>query len=117
MIGFLLGSAAGGAIALLFAPKPGKKLRKDISKATGEVIEGGRKMAIDTWNGVKDTAESTLESANDILNSGMEKIVRKTENIRDAFTAGMSTYAEERRSEKKGSESIDRDPETSGKIT
>jgi len=117
MIGFLLGSAAGGAIALLFAPKPGKKLRKDISKATGEVIEGGRKMAVDTWNGVKDTAESTLESANDMLNTGMEKIVRKTENFRDAFTAGMNTYADEKRSEKKEAGSIGRDAEVSGKIT
>lgn len=115
LLGFLIGSVFGGTIALFYAPKKGKHLRHDIGRKTGEIMDSGRKMAVDTWNGVKDTAENTLDSANNMLNSGMEKIARKTENIRDAFTAGMSTYSDEKRAGKKEAGPKGRDVEISGR--
>lgn len=118
LIGFIIGGAIGGAIALLYAPQKGKHLRHDISKKSGEIYESGRKIAVDSWNGVKETAESTLESANDILNSGMDKISRKAENVRDAFKAGMETYTEETRADnRKDHAHTTSSEDTFGKIT
>jgi gas vesicle protein len=95
-ISFLLGGAIGGALALLFAPKAGKSLRRDIGRKTGELIEEGKKLTSDSWNGAKDAAESTLESANDFLNTGMDKIARRTDNVKDALKSGFKAYSERR---------------------
>ncbi|HEY3250163.1 MAG TPA: YtxH domain-containing protein [Ignavibacteria bacterium] len=84
-ISFLLGGAIGSVIALLYAPKSGKLLRNDISKKTDQLIEEGKKMSFDSLNEVKEKAESTLDSANEFLNTGMEKITRKTEKLKDAL--------------------------------
>jgi len=79
LLSFLLGGAVGCAIALLYAPESGRHLRKDIRRKTNDYIEDGKKIVSDTWNDAKETAESALESANEFLNSGMEKVMRKTE--------------------------------------
>ncbi len=42
-VSFLIGSAVGGAIALLYAPESGKRLRSDISKKTNSLIKEGKK--------------------------------------------------------------------------
>jgi gas vesicle protein len=95
---FLLGGAIGGTLALLYAPKPGKHLRNDISRKTNELIEEGKKKTFDSWNGAKEKVESTLDSANDFLNTGKEKIVRKTEQVKDALKSGLNAYNDERKS-------------------
>jgi gas vesicle protein len=93
--GFLLGGAIGGAIALLYAPKSGKNLRNDISRKTNEFIEDGRKKTVDTWNGAREKVESTLDNANDFLNTGLDKIGRKTEKVKDALKAGFNVSNDE----------------------
>lgn len=97
-LSFLVGSAVGSAIALLYAPKSGKHLRNDISRKTNEMLEDGKKLTSDTWNGAKKAAESTFESANDLLNTGVEKIIHKTEKVKDAFMSGVDAYKDERSS-------------------
>jgi len=96
-ISFLLGGAIGSIIALLYAPKPGKNLRNDISRKTNELIEEGKKKTHDSWNFTKERTESTLDSANDFLNEGMEKITRKTEKLKDAYKSGYNAYKNERK--------------------
>jgi gas vesicle protein len=98
-ISFLLGGAIGSAIALLYAPKSGKLLRSDISRKTNELIEEGKKKTYDSFNDAKEKAESTIESANDFLNTGKEKIVRKAEKVKDAFKAMYNAYNDERNDE------------------
>lgn len=94
-ISFLIGSAIGGGIALLYAPESGKRLRKDIGRKSNELLDEGKKMASDTWNDAKEKAESTLDSANDFLNANIEKITRKTEKVKDALKSGVDAYNEE----------------------
>ena len=79
-ISFLAGGVIGSVIALLYAPKPGKHLRKDIVRKSNELIEEGRKKTSKTWNGAKEKVENTIENANEFLNEGMEKVTRKSEN-------------------------------------
>ena len=97
---FILGSAVGGTIALLYAPKSGKNFRHDIGKKTNDLIDEGKKLTSNSWNGAKDAVESTFDAANDFLNTGVEKIKHKSEKVKDAFRTGIDTYKDERKSGK-----------------
>ena len=95
LVSFLFGGVIGGGIALLFAPKPGRQLRKDISRKTNEFIEDSRKKTSDIISGAKDLAESTLDSANEVLNTGVDKIAQKAGKIKEALKSGVNTNKDE----------------------
>ncbi|MCX6163555.1 MAG: YtxH domain-containing protein [Ignavibacteriae bacterium] len=98
LFSFLAGGAVGSTIALLYAPESGRHLRKDIRRKTNDYIENGKKIVSNTWNDAKETAESALESANDFLNSSMEKIMRKKKKEKNALKSGYDAYNDERKS-------------------
>jgi ElaB/YqjD/DUF883 family membrane-anchored ribosome-binding protein len=54
-----------------------KNLKSDVSSKTNELIEKGKKKTKDSWDGAKEKAKSTIESAKDFLNKGKKKIVLK----------------------------------------
>jgi gas vesicle protein len=97
-LGFVLGGAIGGTLALLYAPMSGKHLRNNINKKANDLAEDGKRITNDTWNEVKDKAESILESANDVLNTNVDRVVNKTEKVKNAFKAGYDAYNDERNS-------------------
>ena len=97
-LSFLLGSAIGGAMGLLFAPESGKHLRYDINRKMKNIIVDGKIKANDLWNDAKDKAENTLDIANDVLNSNVDKIVHETGRVKDAFISGYDAYNKERKS-------------------
>ena len=90
IIGFVAGSIAGAAIALLYAPKPGKELRADIREKAGdlvddaqeyveraktkavEVINEGKRKASTLVDDARRQADSLLGDANRIM-SGARK--------------------------------------------
>lgn len=41
IVGFVAGSVVGAVLALLYAPKSGRELRKDIKEKTDELVEKG----------------------------------------------------------------------------
>jgi len=114
-ISFLVGGAIGGAIALLYAPESGKHLRRDISKKTNELIKKGKKKSNELWNDTKEKAQSTLDSANDFLNSNVVKIVNETGRVKDALKSGIDAYNSERKSGNVQSSSIIEDVENTHK--
>ncbi len=116
-LSFLLGGVIGGALALLYAPKAGKNLRKDIGRKTGELIEEGKKLTSESWNGAKDAAESTLDSANEFLNTGMDKITRKADNVKAALKSGFRAYSERRSDLDKRSPESENTENVQNKIT
>jgi len=95
-ISFILGGAIGSAIALLYAPKSGKHLRNDISKKTNALIKEGKKITAESWDSAKEKAENAIDSANDFLSSGADKIMRNTEKVRDALRSGVNAYNNEK---------------------
>jgi len=77
LVSFIFGGAIGSAIALLYAPESGKHLRKDINRKTNELFEDGKQITLDLWQSTKEKAESVIKSANDALNTNVEKIMHK----------------------------------------
>lgn len=63
LIGFLAGSVIGSVIALLYAPKSGKELRKDIKDKTDDFMEDAEKYLADA-----------KEKAVDLINEGKKKV-------------------------------------------
>ncbi len=66
LIGMLVGGVVGAITALLYAPKPGKELRRDIKNRTGELMENA-----------EDFIDSTKTKATDMINEGK----RRSDNI------------------------------------
>jgi gas vesicle protein len=96
-LSFLLGGAVGGAIALLYAPKSGRNLRNDIRYKANELYEDGKKISNDTWIDAKEKAEELIESANNVLAVNVDKIVRTTDNLKEALKSGIDAYNDERK--------------------
>ena len=65
VLGAFLGGVAGGLAALLFAPKPGKELRKDITKKYGEASDKTKEMIDCLCDHASDLAEKAKEIAED----------------------------------------------------
>lgn len=95
MLSFLIGGTIGGAVALLFAPKPGRELRTDISQKTKELIEDGKNSSEQIWNGTKEKVGTLMDGANEVLNKAKHIIVDEAKRVKTAVTAGVKTYSEE----------------------
>lgn len=117
--GFLLGLLAGGAIgsitALLYAPKSGRELRKDIGNKSREVVKGteqyidsaktraaniisdGRKKAESMISDARKKADQLTKGTEKLYTQGKEYLTDEAIKIKDAVKAGVDTYNEERR--------------------
>ena len=102
---FLLGAVVGGVIALLYAPKSGKELRKDVSDEVNNYV----KRAADAKNNIIEKAKKfsndmmtqTEKVYTDIRNfkegkySGTaEKIEGEISRLRQAIKAAVDSYKE-----------------------
>lgn len=81
---FILGSALGSGIALLYAPESGKRVRKEIRKKTNKMYKEGKKKAFNTWIEAREIAENAYEDARDFINSSVNNIVGSEEKSKGA---------------------------------
>ncbi len=70
--GFLTGGLIIGSLALLFAPKKGKLLRKDISKATNDLMNSSTEYI----SSAGDFLNTAKEKAEDLITDGTGKITK-----------------------------------------
>ena len=79
--GVAIGLVVGGALALLFAPKPGAQLRTDLSGAVDDL---------------KDRAEQVIDdlqaSASDLVARSRDVLDRTRDNIARSVEAGKEAY-------------------------
>jgi gas vesicle protein len=91
IIGFVAGSVVGAVLALLYAPKSGRELRRDIKEKTGELVEKGdeylararskaaeivnegKRKADDLLSGARKQAETLMDDAERILTGARGK--------------------------------------------
>ena len=114
LFGFLSGALIGGAIALLYAPKPGKELRGDLLKKSGELaddledyMQDAQSKARDIINEGKDKssaliaeakekADGLLKDAETIMQDAKHKVGGEGTKVKTALKAGVDAYKEER---------------------
>jgi gas vesicle protein len=119
LIGMLTGAAAGGLAALLYAPKSGREMRKDIGKQkdrlikegerqmnlakgkVADIIESSRKKAENIMNDAKNKYENLKSSTTDLISSGKERLAEEKDKISEAVKSGVEAYREERKSSPK----------------
>jgi gas vesicle protein len=126
-IGFLTGGALGAALALLYAPKSGKELRKDIKDKSEEYMDEAEKYiadakdkAIDLINEGKTRSEKLIKDARDrsdkllkdaekifqdakekgseYVQTGKESVDQKKTQVKSAIKAGVDAYKDTKKS-------------------
>ncbi len=128
LIGFFTGGALGAALALLFAPKSGKELRRDIKEKSDEYLDEAekyisqaREKAVEVMNEGKRRSEKLVKDAKDksdqlmkdaekvykdargkvseTFKTGKESLEQKKDQVKDAIRAGVDAYKESKHSE------------------
>lgn len=85
--GFVFGSLAGAVLGMLFAPKSGKELRKDIKSKTDEVVERGK----ETYNVQKEKVQETIETGKQAAAQRSSEIKEKIEETREKVRQGIDS--------------------------
>lgn len=85
---FLLGIAAGGAIALLVAPCSGEETRK---KLKSRMDESKSKLA-ESAEQIKQKSSSIYEQAENAVGASRARIQDELNRIESAFSAGRAAY-------------------------
>ena len=85
---FLLGLAAGGAIALLYAPCSGRETR---GKLRARMDEGKSKLA-DGAEQIRQRSNALFEQAEDMVETSTAKLRGEINRIESALQAGRAAY-------------------------
>jgi gas vesicle protein len=114
LAGFLGGAVIGGILALLYAPKPGKELRGDIRRKSGELaddigkmmgeaqdkakilINEGREKSTALISDAKVKADQLLHDAEQMLSDAKTRVQGEGTRLKTAVKAGMDAYRDER---------------------
>jgi gas vesicle protein len=80
---FLLGAAAGAAVALLLAPRSGRETREALSGKSTELAQKARDLATDAQG-----------RAGEWIDRGREVFEEQTQRLRTAFEAGAQAMRE-----------------------
>lgn len=94
VVGALIGSAIGATAALLFAPKSGKEMRKDIADKSSDLYEKGVLIAGEVKDKGGDVIQEVKEKGGVILSDVKEvsvgvkdSVVEKTQKIKKSVVA------------------------------
>jgi len=119
--GLLAGSVIGSLAGLLFAPKSGKELRKNISEKgsgmledTNELLENAKSKASEIISDAKKKAGELLDDgikkfdsfthgADDLVQNGKEKVEEGISKVKAAVKSGSNAPSEKSNSQNKGS--------------
>ena len=126
LIGIISGAAFGSALALLYAPKTGKRLREDIKNKsqdfiddTDEYISNAKEKAYNLFRDVKKKSETLVGEAEEnakaiidesdkilthskdkvgsFVQNGKIKLEKENERMKSAIKAGMEAYKIEKK--------------------
>jgi len=74
---FLFGLAAGAILGLIFAPKPGVELRKDIKEKSAEIYEKGKEVIGTATKKMKSGYEASkkkIANAGETVSKGIQEV-------------------------------------------
>ena len=79
LITLLAGLSVGFVLGILFAPKPGKEIRKDIKDKSEEFIKKSKEGATDTIDKTKELVEKSRSKFEEVKGKGKETIEKSKE--------------------------------------
>jgi len=85
-IGFLAGGTIGALVTLLYAPKSGKELRKDINNKTDEYYENTEKFIDDAKVKAKDIINDVKKRSEQLILNAKSKSEELLKNAERIFT-------------------------------
>ena len=94
VLGFLAGGIIGGSIALLYAPKTGREMRKQINKKKNEMINDAGEYIDIAKTKVVDMYSDGRDKVLDIISTGRETINEGTGKIKTAVLAGVGAFTD-----------------------
>lgn len=80
----LAGFAAGAVVGMLYAPKAGKEIRKDIKEKSEELIEKGKK----NYEIISDKAKDLVGKSSEFIEKGKEKISHAKDILSEKISKG-----------------------------
>lgn len=86
--GLATGGAIGGIIALLFAPKTGKELRKNIGEKKDDLLAGTNRIIENAKDKASVVISDTQEKAGQLIESGKKKLESASEISGDILSEG-----------------------------
>ena len=95
LMAFLLGVAAGGVAALLFAPTSGRELREKIGEGAQSARETALERARETQKKVSEKYEEGTGKARELAASARESAESRGKAVREAFKEGKAAYERE----------------------
>jgi len=81
MLSFLIGAMVGGGIALLTAPKPGKKTREQLKR----MAEDAKEKAEDYYDEMKDKAAEATEKVQDYYQEAKRTVESSVDAAKKTF--------------------------------
>jgi len=97
LIGLLCGAAVGATVGLLFAPKPGSELRRDLADGAGRLRRRAEEAYGDAAEVIEDGVSRAQRFGEDVISRGRKAGQRAADRARD-------TMNDSRRSQGNGSE-------------
>ena len=92
LLGALAGALVGAGVALLFAPKTGKKMREDLMKQYEPIAQKVSSFASDAMNRASDVAGRVSDRASDLVGKATDRASDLTDqassSLHDAVDAG-----------------------------
>ena len=82
--GFMIGGLIGAALGILYAPKSGKEVRKEIRNAADDLLEKA-----------KDQYEETSRKIEHMVGCEKELYAGKKEKLKKALEAGVEAFKQE----------------------
>jgi gas vesicle protein len=86
LMGALAGAIVGAGVALLFAPKTGKKMREDLLNQYSKASERISQLASSAVERVSELAETASAAAMDAADSGRDMMDRGKKEVNKAAT-------------------------------
>lgn len=91
LIGLLAGGAIGAGIALLYAPKTGRKLRMEIRNKAGELIDQGEEYISSVGDRASEMVKDARRGITGLFSNSTEREVSRS--VKNAGGASMRTGA------------------------
>lgn len=94
MTGFGLGVAIGTIMGLLFAPKSGKELRRELAYTGEEYLDRAKGLMQDVTRSIQTGIDSSVDKLSDIYQTGTEAVKVGVSQVKTAVDTGVKVARE-----------------------